>query len=93
MKRKAQAKRKIAECLDLPAEVVCGCPKMIIIGDTRVIIENHEGIFEITKNELRINTQNGILAIYGGELEIKELNADCAVIDGKIHGCKYENSL
>lgn len=91
MKRKV--KRILPHCFDFPTEVLSDCPKITVIGVERMLVENHNGIFEITQSAIRIITKHGLLAICGNDLFIKEINDNSVIIEGIIHGCKYENTL
>ncbi len=90
MKRKIKT---LPHCFDFPTEVLYGCPKITLIGIEKMLLENHEGIFEIAESCIRVTTKYGLVAISGKELFIRELNDNSLIIEGIIQGCKYENTL
>ena len=66
-----QVTNKIAEELDLPKEIINGEPKIVVHGKSEIIIENHKGIEVFKENEIKINSNLGIIIIEGTNLEIR----------------------
>ena len=69
-------KKGLAEILELPKDIILDLPKIIMIGNLQIYIENHKGILEYTDNRIRINTKNGILRIIGKNLMLKNIVAE-----------------
>ena len=59
-------------------------PRITMIGDIHVYIENHQGIVRFTSNEIILNISNGYLNIKGSELVIKMLLTSEILIEGKL---------
>ncbi len=78
-------KKSIAEILELPKDIVLDLPKIIMIGNLQIYIENHKGILEYTDNRIRINTKNGVLRIIGKNLMLKNIVMEEIIIVGKIN--------
>ncbi len=78
-------KRSIAEMLELPKDIVLDLPKIIMVGNLQVYIENHKGIIEFTDNKVRINTKNGTLCITGKNLILKNIVLEEIIIVGEIN--------
>lgn len=76
----------ISESLELPEDIVMNLPKITLIGDLYIVIENHQGIIEYTETKIRINTRSGELIIYGEVLEIKVILSEEIIINGRISG-------
>ena len=93
MGRKIRLKKKIMEALDLPLETVLDVPRLIVLGNERVLVENHKGIYEYYPNFVRLQTGIGILKVTGEELMLKELSAQRLYVDGKIASFEYENKV
>jgi sporulation protein YqfC len=77
-------RQKIAETLELPKDVVMDVPKVTLIGNVQLNIENHRGIVEYNENYIRINTSIGTLKITGSSLVIKDIVSDEIVLTGCI---------
>ncbi len=78
-------KKSIAEILELPKDIILDLPKIIMIGNLQIYIENHKGILEYTDNRIRINTKNGVLRIIGKNLMLKNIVMEEIIIVGKIN--------
>jgi sporulation protein YqfC len=77
-------KEKMAEVLELPKEIVMNFPKITMIGNGDLLIENYKGIIEYEEAKIRVNTGSGIIKILGEHLMIKEITSENILIDGKI---------
>ncbi len=81
---KPKLKEKMTELLELPKEVVLNVPKLVMIGDGNLIIENYRGVIEYDVERVRVNTGSGIIKITGEGLVIKEITSEDILVDGKI---------
>ena len=82
-------KKGLAEVLELPKDIILDLPKIIMIGNLQIYIENHKGILEYTDNRIRINTKNGILRIIGKNLMLKNIVAEEIFIVGEINQVEF----
>ena len=83
-------KRKIAEELEIPSEVVTDVPKLTAVGRNELLVENYMGIIEYQNGLLRVNTTNGIINITGENLLIKEITSEEIIVKGdKITNISY----
>lgn len=84
VKKNERLREKIAETLELPKDIVMDVPKLTIIGNIQLNIENHLGIVEYTGTTIRINTTIGMFKINGENMVIKSITAEEVIIEGKI---------
>lgn len=82
--RKASLLRKFADALELPKDIVMDLPRVTMVGNVQLYIENHRGIIEYAFNKVRINTTRGELVIFGEKLQVGNINPDEIVVDGRI---------
>lgn len=82
-------KKGLAEVLELPKDIILDLPKIIMVGNLQIYIENHKGILEYTDNRIRINTKNGILRIIGKNLILKNIVAEEIFIVGEINQVEF----
>lgn len=68
-------------------------PRMTMIGNIHVYIENHRGITRFTSDEIILNVAKGQLIIKGSELVIKMLLTSEILIEGKIDGLEINQRL
>jgi sporulation protein YqfC len=87
--RAERFRRKLAETLELPKDVVMDVPKVTIVGCIQLNIENHRGIIEYSDCNIRINTSIGVYKIKGSNLVIKNIVADEIIITGNIQNIDF----
>lgn len=83
-------KEKIIEKLDLPKDVMLDIPKISILGDKEITIENHRGIALFEKNMMKIKTRTTPINIEGENFEIVFIGATTITIKGKFRAINYE---
>ena len=78
--------KKISDILDMPKEVTLNYPKITVLGEESVVVENHKGLIELSQTAIRLNTSMYLLKITGENLDIKSITGDDVEIIGKITG-------
>ena len=86
---KASLKEKFSEILDLPKEIVLNIPKLTIVGNGDMMLENYKSIIEYDNNRIRINTGIGVVRITGSRLLIREITSEDIIICGEINGLEF----
>lgn len=86
---KRNIKEKVAEALTLPKEIVLDLPKITMIGNGQVFIENYKGVIEYDNERIRINTSKGIMKIFGESLEINTITTEEIFIKGYIKNIEF----
>lgn len=85
-----RSKGIISEKLDLPKDVILNLPKITILGNTEITIENHKGIILFEKNIIKINTKVKVVNIEGDNFEILYIADATITISGKFKSISYE---
>lgn len=75
--------------LELPNDLELTLPRVIVVGDKCVNIENYIGILEYSNQIIRVNTKSNVLKIQGENLVIKYITEDDISIEGKIYSVEY----
>jgi sporulation protein YqfC len=78
-------KRKTAEALDLPSDVITDLPRLTVIGFVQLYIENHHGVLLFNDQELRLLLKKGQLIIKGRDLTIRTILSEELFVEGTIH--------
>ncbi|MCX7710297.1 MAG: sporulation protein YqfC [Clostridia bacterium] len=86
---KPKLKEKVTEILELPKEIVLNVPRLTLIGNGNLLIENYKGIIEYDDKRVRVNTGSGIIKIVGDRLVIKEITSEDIMIDGEIQAMEF----
>jgi len=74
---------------EVPQELVFGWPRSILLGDEKLIVEQHQGIYTCTEQEVMIKTKCGLLVISGENLSLSRYSRDELVVLGKIGTLSY----
>lgn len=77
-------KNRFSSILDMPKDVMLDLPKLTVIGDIQIYIENHRGVIEYTNELVRLSTSLGQLIIKGENLALRNISVEEIYIDGKI---------
>jgi sporulation protein YqfC len=81
----------MANKMDLPQDVMMDLPRITMIGQIHVYIENHRGLLAFTDKELRLLLQQGQLLIKGKSFVIKTILPEEILLEGKIDQVIYIN--
>lgn len=86
---KPRLREKVTEALELPKEIVLDLPKLTMLGNGDLVIENYKGIIEYDSSRIRVNTGRWIIKITGEVLVIKEITAEDIMINGMISSLEF----
>ncbi|BBW95551.1 sporulation protein YqfC [Geobacillus sp. FSL W8-0032] len=84
-----QVKRWMAETLELPADIMMDLPRITMIGQIHIYIENHRGLLAFSDKELRLLLRNGQLIVRGEQFVIKTILPEEILLEGKINQVTY----
>lgn len=84
--RKEGILEKTAEVFDLPGDVVAGLPRIELLGDRQLRMENHKGILAYGSEEIHVSGGKLIVKVRGTKLELRAMNATELLITGEITG-------
>lgn len=87
--QKASLKEKFVDMLELPKEIVLNIPKITIVGNGDMMIENYKNLIEYENTRIKINTGAGVVKISGAKLLIKEITSEDVIICGDINGLEF----
>jgi len=82
-------KHQIAGFLDIPTDVMLDLPKITLIGNLQLYIENHRGIIEYRPEDIRIAVSTGELEVIGRDLVIRNISSEEIYLDGVIEDLKF----
>jgi|GEM_PF-164753 len=87
--KKIGLKQRVTEILELPKEIVLNMPKLTMLGNGDLIVENYKGILEYDEGVIRLNTTSGIIKITGKNIYIKEITLESIMIFGEIQSLEF----
>lgn len=77
---------KTVELLDLPADALAGLPRVELVGDREVRMENHHGILAYGEEEIHVSGGPFIIKIIGKNLNLRAMTGLELLITGRITG-------
>ncbi|AZN40474.1 sporulation protein YqfC [Paenibacillus albus] len=77
-------RKMAADLLDLPQDVVMDLPRLTMIGDRQLYIENHRGVLHFSSDKLRLALSKGEIEVTGSDLVIRTIWTEEVVIEGFI---------
>ena len=87
MERKPRRLRfleRTAEMFDLPTDGIAGVPRLELVGDGELRVENHKGILAYGREEIHISGGIYLIKISGQDLELRAMTGIELLITGKI---------
>lgn len=86
-----QIRNWMSKKMDLPQDVMMDLPRITMIGQIHIYIENHKGLLTFTDKELRLLLKQGQLLIKGKSFVIKTILPEEILLEGKIDQVVYIN--
>jgi sporulation protein YqfC len=78
------ARKWMTQKMDLPEDVMMDLPRVTMIGQIHIYIENHRGLLTFTDREVRLLLKQGQLLIKGEQFVIKMILPEEILLQGKI---------
>ena len=75
---------KTVRALDLPVDALAGLPRLELVGDGELRMENHRGILSYGTDEIHISGGAFGVRVSGAELELRTMNGLELLITGHI---------
>ena len=88
MGQKGKWIQRLADGIDLPGEPLPGQPIVELAGDGRVLVENHRGVTQYSREEICIRVSYGHIRVEGRGLELSRMTREQLVISGRIDGIR-----
>lgn len=85
-----KGKEKLLNKLDFPSDISMDLPKIIVVGNREITIENHRGIIAFESSMVKINSRIGTITISGRNFEILFIGETSMTISGRFEGVSYE---
>ncbi len=86
---KKKWRENVADFFQLPKELLLDLPRITLIGNLQLLLENYGGIIEYSDELLRLKIREGEVVVRGKNFAIKHFLADELLIEGKIFSVEY----
>ncbi|KAB2333912.1 sporulation protein YqfC [Cytobacillus gottheilii] len=75
--------------MELPQDVMMDLPRITMIGQIHIYIENHRGLLSFSDKEIRLLLKQGQLLVKGKAFVIKTIMPEEIMLEGKIDQVTY----
>jgi len=82
----------LASLLDLPPDLVSDLPRLTLIGQVQLTVENHAGIRFFSSEVVGIRTATGVVRVRGEDLRICSLQRQEVRVTGTVHAVDFLGS-
>ncbi len=86
-------KQQVADFLDLPGDIMLNLPKVSLLGNLQMVVENHRGILKFSPEAIHISINGGELIISGRELRLRSVFAEEIYVEGEIKSICFEGDF
>lgn len=76
--------------LELPEDIVFDMPRLTMLGNQQLLLENHKGIIEYSLQCVRVKLTEGVLHVTGQSLTLGNLQPEQILIEGLIEHVYFE---
>ena len=87
-----KVRQMLTNTIDLPQDVMMNLPRITMIGQIHIYIENHRGLVAFSEQEVRLQLEQGQLSIMGEGLIIKTILPEEILLEGVIGSVNYLDS-
>ena len=88
--RKHSLLEQTARVFDLPANALAGVPRVELVGDGELRMENHRGILAYGEEEIRISGGSYTVRVTGQSLQLRTMSPLALLITGRIRAVSLE---
>jgi len=88
--RKNTQWQRLAGMLEIPQDIVLDLPRITMLGNRQLLVENHKGIIEYTPSLVRIKLNQGELLVGGSNLTLCNLQLEQILVEGTVGEIKYD---
>ena len=89
MERKETFLEKTSAALDIPSDILTGLPRIELLGDRELRMENHKGILAYGSEEIHISGGKLVVRVRGSGLELRAMDPAQLLITGHIAAVEF----
>ena len=84
-KRLLHMQSLFAEALEVPEELALDLPRITLLGNISLEVENHKGIISYSAREVRLRVSDGYLIARGNGFKLRSISKMDATLEGEIN--------
>lgn len=78
-------RRMMADVLEIPQDLALDLPRITLVGNINLNVENHKGIISYTKDEVRLRVSDGYLIARGRGFGLRSISRTDVFLEGEIN--------
>ncbi|NLC07908.1 MAG: sporulation protein YqfC [Syntrophomonadaceae bacterium] len=86
---KDKVQQTLTRLLEMPPDLTLDLPKLTLIGNIQLIVENHRGLIEFGPNRTIINSSRWPIILNGRNLMVRSIRTDELTIEGVIDSITF----
>lgn len=90
LRRRERFGQGVSDLLEVPGDLVLNVPRVTIVGNLQMVIENHRGLIEYSPEFIRVGTSTGQMTIAGTDLAVGSVFADDLSVMGRFTRITFE---
>ncbi|MEW5865435.1 MAG: sporulation protein YqfC [Bacillota bacterium] len=75
---------KVVDLFEIPKHALLDIPRVVLVGNAELVLENHMGILEYREDRIRVATGRGEITVEGKGLSIARILKREIAIEGQI---------
>lgn len=79
----------MARFFELPEEILLDLPKVTVLGDRQVLVENHRGLVGFHPERVMVETTRGRLTVKGEGLQVGAVDRETVILTGVIRSVAW----
>ncbi len=80
---------ELADFFELPKDILLDLPRITLLGNLRLVIENHRGLIQYDPAQIRVCLEKGEVILQGSNLNISLISGEEIVVDGQLKGVEF----
>lgn len=77
-------RRVMADVLEIPEDLALDLPRITLVGNINLNVENHKGIISYTADEVRLRVSDGYLIARGHGFSLRSISQTDVFLEGEI---------
>ena len=83
-RRQPLMRRMMADVLEIPEDLALDLPRITLVGNINLNVENHKGIISYTAAEVRLRVSDGYLIARGSNFSLRSISKTDVFLEGEI---------
>ncbi len=84
-KRFSRMQSMFADALEVPEEIALDLPRVTLLGNISLEVENHKGIISYSAKEVRLRVNDGYLIARGNNFKLRSIRKTDVSLEGEIN--------